>query len=265
MKNILVPIGTTSNTGQTLQYAVDFASEFGAAVFVMDVFSFSAHTGNLSNISEKIAASSKEQMLEVINKVKSKKGAIKIATYNGDIVDGLNAIDKELGIDLVIMAAKNNDIKENVYLGNTTGRIIKKTNIPILIVPKGTVFKSFKTILTAFKSGVLKKKRILNPLISIQDKFKSGASLLLVKTPGYDSDDLKVHPAMMDISDNLTITENATTYQGVLEHFQLAQPDLLCVFRRKRGFFKKLWEKNTILKSEFFVKIPVLILGVKKD
>ena len=69
----------------------------------------------------------------------------------------------------------------------------------------------------------------------------------------------------MDISEQLTLTENATTYQGVLEHFQSQHPDLLCVFRRKRGFFKKLWEKNTILKSEFFVKIPVLMLRVKKD
>lgn len=264
MKNILVPIGT-SNTGETLQYAVDFASEFSAQVFVMDVFTVSAKAGTLANISEKVAESSKERLREVIGKVDSKNATIKIATYNGDIIDGLKEIDKELGIDLIIIAPRSNAIKEELYLGNTTGRIIKKTNIPALIVPKGTVFTPFKTALTAFKSGILKKKRILEPLLSIQKKFDTLVSLLLVKTPGYDSDDLKVHPAIMDISEQLTITENATTYQGVLEHFQSHQPDLLCVFRRKRGFFKKLWEKSTILKSEFFVKIPVLMLRVKKD
>jgi hypothetical protein len=40
---------------------------------------------------------------------------------------------------------------------------------------------------------------------------------------------------------------------------------LLCVFRRKRGFFKNLWEKNTIPKSEFYAPVPVLVLSVKKD
>jgi len=264
MKNILVPIGT-SNTGETLQYAVDFASEFSAKVFVMDVFNVSAKAGSLANISKKVAASSKERLREAIAKVDPKKVEIKIATYNGDIVDGLKEIDKELGIDLIILAPRSNDIKDELYLGNTTGSIIKKTNIPALIVPRGTLFSPFKTILTAFKSGVLKKKRILEPLLSVQKKFETSISLLLVKTPGYDSDDLKVHPALMDISEQLTLTENATTYQGVLEHFQSHQPDLLCVFRRKRGFFKKLWEKNTILKSEFFVKIPVLVLRIKKD
>ncbi len=264
MKNILVPIGT-SNTGETLQYAIDFASEFSAQIFVMDVFSVSAKTGSLANISEKVAKSSKERLKEVIDKVDIKGTPVKIATYNGDIIDGLKEIDRELGIDLIIIAPRSNYIKEELYLGNTTGKIIKRTDIPALIVPKGTVFTPFKTALTAFKSGVLKKKRMLEPLLTFQKKFGTSVNLLLVKTPGYDKDDLKVNPALLDISEQLTITENATTYQGVLEHFQSHQPDLLCVFRRKRGFFKKLWEKNTILKSEFFVKIPVLMLRVKKD
>lgn len=265
MKNILVPIGTSSNSGETLQYAVDFAAAFSAEVFLMDVFSVSAKTGSLANISEKVAESSKERLKEVIEKVDAKDIIVKIATYNGDIADGLKEIDRELGIDLIIIAPRSNDIKEELYLGNTTGKIIKQTDIPALIVPKGTVFKPFKTALTAFKSGILKKKRMLEPLLTIQKKFDTTVNLLLVKTPGYDKDDLKVNPSLMDISEQLTITENATTYQGVLEHFQSHQPDLLCVFRRKRGFFKKLWEKSTILKSEFFVRIPVLMLRVKKD
>lgn len=264
MKNILVPIGT-SNTGKTLQYAVDFASEFSAQVFVMDVFTVSAKTGSLSNISEKVAKSSKERLKEVIEKVDVKGTTVKIATYNGDIADGLKKIDKKLGIDLIILAPRSNDIKEEFYLGRTTGKIVKQTDIPILVVPKGTVFKPFKTALTAFKSGILKKKRILEPLLTIQKIFDTSVNLLLVKTPGYEQDDLRVNTDLMDISNQLTITENATTYQGVLEHFQSHRPDLLCVFRRKRGFFKKLWEKSTILKSEFFVKIPVLMLRVKKD
>lgn len=263
MKNILVPIGTSSKAHETLQYAVDFATEFSSNIFVMDVFMVSAKTGNLANISSKVAKSSKERLKEIIGKVDAKNTAIKIATYNGDMADGLKEIDKELGIDLIILAPRSNDIKDELYLGKTSGKIVKRTDIPTLIVPRGTNFKPFNTILTAFKSGELKRSRILDPLLTIKNKFEVKASLLLVKTPGYSDDDLKINPALMDISEQLTITENATTYQGVLEHFQSHQPDLLCVFRRKRGFFKKLWEKNTVLKSEFFVRIPVLLLSIK--
>ncbi|MER3375701.1 MAG: universal stress protein [Allomuricauda sp.] len=265
MNNILVPIGTSPDSSNTLQYAIDFAANFGAKVFVMDVFSVTTAVGSLANVEEKVAKSSKEHLKEVIEKVETKGVEIKMATYNGDIIDGLKDINKELGIDLIIIAPRSNDIQEELYLGNTSGRIIKQTNIPTLIVPKGTQFKPLKKILTAFGSGILKRSSILNPLVSIKNKFRSDISLLLVKRPGYSEDDLKVNTALMDLSKQLTITENATTYLGVMEHFQQEHPDMLCVFRRKRGFFKKLWEKNTIRKSEFFVPIPVLVLSVKKD
>ncbi|MEA1787265.1 universal stress protein [Arenibacter sp. GZD96] len=265
MKKILVPIGTSPNSHETLQYAVDFAAHFSAEIFVMEVFNVKSGAGDLVNIEEKVAENSKEHLKEVIRKVDAKNSTIKIATYNGDIIDGLKDIDKELGIDLIIIAPRSNDISEERYLGYTSGRIIKRTDIPTLIVPKGTVFKPYKTILTAFRSGILKGKEILNPLVQVKDKFKAKVNLLLVKTPGYTEDDLKINTELMDISAQLTLSENATTYHGVLEHFREQHPDLLCVFRRKRGFFKSLWEKSTILKSEFYVPIPVLVLSVKKD
>ncbi len=265
MKNILVPIGTSPNSHETLQYAVDFAAQFSAHLFAMDVFNVSAGAGSLANIGEKVEQSTKERLKGVIDQVDAKGVDIKIATYKGDLVDGLNNIHKELGIDLIIIAPRSNDIKEELYLGNTSGAIIKKTNIPTLIVPKGTVFEPFKVALTAFGSGVLKRKRALDPLITMKNKFRFKVNLLLVKNPGYSDEDLQVNTALMDISSQMTIAEHANTYLGVLEHFQAQQPDLLCVFRRKRGFFKNLWEKNTVPKSEFSARIPVLILSVKKD
>lgn len=265
MKNILVPIGTSPNSHETLQYAVDFAKDFDTNIYVMGVFSVAVGVGSMANIGEKIAKGVKEQLREVIDKIDAKNVEIKIATFKGDLTDGLKNIDKELGIDLIIMAPRSQDVNEELYLGPASGAIIKKTNIPALVVPKGTVYKPFKSILTAFGSGVLKKSRALEPLLVIRKKFDSKVNLLLVKRPGHTEDDLKINTALINISSNVTIAEHANTYLGVIEHFQAHQPDLLCVFRKKRGFFKSLWEKNTIPRSEFSSRIPVLVLRVKKD
>lgn len=264
MKNILVPMGTSPNAVKTLEYAVGFAADMGAKVFVMDVFTVATVAGSLSNVTEKVASTGREQIKEYINQIDTKGVSVSIASYNGDIIDGLNQLNKELGIDLLILAPKSNDVNEEYYLGNTTGRIIKQTNIPALIVPKEYKYIPVKSVLVAFKSGVLKRSRILHPLLEVVNNFKASVNLLMVKTPGYTDDDLQINTALLDLSKNLTITENQTTYHGVLEHFQEKKPDLLCVFRRKRGFFKKLWEKSTILKSEFYAPVPVLVLSVKK-
>ncbi|WP_394974503.1 universal stress protein [uncultured Croceitalea sp.] len=264
MNNILVPLGTSPDAHQTLQYAVDFAADFGANIYIMDVFTVTSGTGSLGNVQEKVAESGRENVKGIVAKIDAKGLDIKIASYNGDIIDGLLEIKKELGIDLIILAPRSNDVNEANYLGNTSGRIIKQTNIPALIVPKETSYSPIKNILTAFKSGILKRSKILYPLVSIMKKHEANVNLLLVKTPSYSEEDLQINTALMDISKNLTITENATTYLGVLEHFRTKHPDLLCVFRRKRGFFKKLWEKSTVKKSEFFAPVPLLVLSVKK-
>lgn len=264
MNNILVPLGTSPDSHETLQYAADFAADFGANVYIMDVFTVTSSAGSLGNVEQKVAESSRENIKEIVAKIDSKGLNIKIASFNGDILDGLFEIKKELGIDLIIIAPRSNDINEEYYLGNTSGRIIKQTNIPTLVVPKGTTYKPIKSILTAFKSGILKRSKIIHPLVSIMNKHQSEVNLLLVKTPGYSEEDLKVNTALLDISKNLTISENPTTYLGVLQHLETKHPDMLCVFRRKRGFFQKLWEKSTILKSEFYAPIPVLVLSVKK-
>ena len=85
-----------------------------------------------------------------------------------------------------------------------------------------------------------------------------------MKTPGYIDEDLIIDDQLKLIESSLTISESATTFQGVLTHFLTQNPDMLCVFRRKRGFFKKLWEKNSITKSEFNCTIPLLILSGKQ-
>lgn len=265
MKNILVPIGTSENAHETLQYAVDFAAQFGSNIYVMEVFSVGPAPSTLANIKEKLEENIREHLMAVIDKVDTKGIDIKMATYKGDIVDGLINIDRELGIDLLIIAPRSNDVREELYLGHTSGKIIKQTDIPTLIVPKGTTFKPPKNILTAFRSGMLKRKEILDPLVAIKDKFDSKIKLLFVKTPSYTKDDLKINIFLLSLGSELTQAESQSTYLGVLQHYGAIDPDMLCVFRRKRGFFKKLWEKNTIAKSEFFVPVPVLVLSVKKD
>ncbi|EAR16722.1 MULTISPECIES: universal stress protein [Robiginitalea] len=265
MKKILVPVGNPESALETLKYAVSFGAEFKAEIYAMEVLTKTSRAGELSNVKEKFVESSKERLRELIGQIDTGGVDVKVATYQGDLVDGLNNLTAELDIDLILVAPRSVEIDEELYLGNTTGRIIKRTNIPTLIVPKGCSFKPYKTILTAFRSGILKRKRVLKPLVAIQEKFGATVNLLMVKTPNYTDDDLKINTALMDIASQVTMTEHANTYLGVLEHLQSQQPDLLTVFRRKRGFFNALWEKNTIQKSEFSARIPVLVLSVKKD
>ena len=263
MQNILVPIGFTENAQKTLQYAIDFASETNANIFVFRAYSATSKAGTIINIDTIIARETNLYLRTMVNSVDKKNVEIKLIAAKGSVVDSVVAIDDEISIDLVIVGAKSNSIREEIFLGKTAGSIVKQTDIPVLTVPEGYKYTPIKSILMAFKSGILKSKTALYPLQYIVKKFNSQVNLLLVKTPNYTKEDLIMHKDLEKIQSTLTVTENATTFQGVLEHIKIHNPDMLCVFTRKRGFFKKLWEKNTILKEEFFTSVPLLILKGK--
>lgn len=263
MKNILVPIGSTDNASNTLQYAIDFASEVNANIFVFRAYKIQPKAGVIINIDKIIERETNLYLRTIIKTVDTKNVEVKMISAKGNVVESIHAVDEKLKIDLIIVGPKSNSIKEEVFLGSTTGSIIKQTEIPALIVPSNYKYKAFSTVLMAFKSGTVKKPGVLKPLQQIKEFFNVTIDLLLVKTPGYTEDDLLLSKPLAKLKDTLTVTENATTYQGVLEHFQSHNPDLLCVFRRNRGFFAKLWEKNTILKAEFYCTIPLLVLSGK--
>lgn len=261
MKTILVPIGSSQNATNTLQYAIDFAKNYDADVYVSRAYTLLSKAETMINVDSFMERETNLYLNAIIKSVDTKGLNIKIITAKGKVVDTINAVNKKLGVDLIILGPKSNSIQEEVYLGSTAGSIIRKTEIPALVVPEGYAFKPLNTVLSAFKSGIVEKKDALNPLIGLHNKFNSKVHFLLVKTPGHTEEDLVLDSDLVALKSSYSETENATTFQGVLANFDKHNPDLLCVFRRKRGFFKKLWVSNKILKEEFYCSVPLLILS----
>jgi nucleotide-binding universal stress UspA family protein len=260
MQHILVPIGFTEDAENTLQYAIDFASDINAKVFVFRAYSVQSKAGTIINIDSIIERETNLYLRTMVKGVDTKNVDVKLISAKGSTLDSVAAIDDELGIDLIIVGAKSNSIKEELFLGRTAGSLVKHAELTVLAVPNGYKYAPIKSVLMAFKSGVVKSKTALKPLQFMVNKFGFDVNLLLVKTPNYKQEDLNINIDLEALQTTLTTTENGTTFQGVLEHLNAFNPDMLCVFRRKRGFFQKLWEKNTVLKTEFQTTKPLLIL-----
>lgn len=261
MKNILVPVGSSKNALSHLQYAVDFANHFGAKVFVVQVYNVFTKAGTMIKVDPIIKRESKAFMEGLVAQIDTKDVEIIIKTLKGDLIDTLELACSAADVDLVLVEPRTNSIKDEVYLGKTSGKIIKRMDVPALIVPEGFKFSEPKAVLMALKSAITKKENVLVPIEEVKKKFDATVDLLLVKTPFYNEGDFELNEELKGLVNNITETENATTFQGVLEHFQSHNPDMLCVVRRKRGFFSKIWENNTILKKDFHSSRPVLVLS----
>ncbi|WP_432412372.1 universal stress protein [Rasiella sp. SM2506] len=264
MKNILVPIGASDNAVSNLQYAIDLAQEVDAYVYVISVFQEFSKVGGLSKVNTILKEDSENRLDEVLSMVNKRDVTVIAHPIKGSVVETINRFNKHVPVDLMVLSPRSNSIREEVYLGNTSGKIMKQTNIPILVVPEGAIFEQPKTILMAFKNGQFDHKKMLEPLRKFTKNFGTEINVLHVETPESTEEMKKVSEVLTKMQSSYTTTENATTFQAVLEHFRSHNPDMLCVVRRKRGFFKKLWEKNVVLKKEFHTSKPLLVLRVQE-
>lgn len=263
MMNILVPIGGAKNTVSNLQYAIDLAEYMGATVHLVAALHDLTKVGTSTRLGVFLEQESKERIDKVLSEVDKKQVSIVIQPVGKKTLESAKTVDKETPIDLMVLSPRTNSIKDDVYLGETSGKLLKRTNIPILVVPEGTQFEKPKTMLMAFKNGRFEDDTVLKPIRQFKENFNTEVHILHVNTP-------ETTKKMKDVSDNLkelaasyTPSEASTTHQGVVEHFQHFDPDMLCVIRRKRGFFKKMWEKNEINKREFDTHKPLLVLSVQ--
>ena len=261
MKNILVPIGSNENALNTLQYAIDFSKEMDARIYLIHVYSSPKISGALINVDQIIERDSRKILDEHLEQVDQKGVEIVTSTLKGHSVsDTLKQLNKLLNIDLIIASAKNDGAAENVFIGRITGRIIKDTKVPVLVVPGDAQFKSINKILMTIKSGRIKSEETLTILRELKSHFDSNVQLLQVQTPKLNEEDLALNTYLDQLIDGAIQSKNATVFQGVLEHFREQNPDLLCVIRRKRGFFQKLWEDDRVKKIDFDSQIPLLVL-----
>lgn len=262
MKTILVPVGSSKNAKSHLQYAVDFAKAFSAKLYVVQIYNVYTKAGTMINVDSIIEKESKDFLDDHVASIDTKGVEVYTRTFKGKLVDTIEKVCDALDVDLIILEPRTNSIKDEVYLGRTSGKIVKRTQIPALIVPEGYTYRPFEKILLAIKSAIIKKERVLYPLSSIKNQFKATVNLLLVKTAHHKKEDFDLNDELNALITKTTIAESPTTFQAVLEHYKSNNPDLLCVVRRKRGFFKKLWENNVILKKDFHsTQLPVLILS----
>ena len=248
MKNILVPIGSVENGVNNLRYAINFASITQARVYVTCI---------------KTDQNTEEVLREVLDNVQTKDIQVVSKRISGDIFEGIASLSRVLNIDLMVLSPQSVDINDEVYLGKVTGKIVRATEIPLLIVPRDYLFRRFDNILFACKNAPIKESNASNTLQDVLEMFHAKLHVLQVVTPETAKNFRTLSPSVEKLKDEVTVSENSTVFEGIVEHFNRINPEMLCVLRRKEktGFFRKLWGTNNVmLKKDFHTSKPLLIL-----
>ena len=260
MKTILVPVKTIERSGVMLQYAIDFASAVNASLIVLHSYGEIRMANTISKVDDAMKSLAEDELQLLVTSMDVKNVTIQQVCTKGNMLDCIWEIQQKEEIDLMVGKTRTNTRNQQLYIGKFTGDMIQKIDCPIIIVPNNYVFKRIDTVLMAIKSGILKRGDVLDPLHILHSEFNITLNLLQVITPYVKEKDFVINKELKNICSTFKITENGTIFQGVLEHLNENYPDIICVIRRNKGFFEKLWKDNSVKREDFESRVPLLVL-----
>lgn len=270
MKTIIVGTDFSNGATNALHYAASLARESAAVIILFNSFQLPQKT------QQNIVASTGFIKYIDENKIKLEKIAFEIARqYSIKVVpictvsyiaEELNALAAKYKADLIVLGAQENT-SEYGFLGSLTTYMISYTNVPILVIPYGTLFTGIKEIAFACDINCLSPDSKLTLLKDFATTFRSRIQVVQVKKvkdPIGEQQNVKKGPKLEDIFKGIEHTYRDLTEEHILDGIERgvreSNADLLVMVPKHTGFWNMIFNRSKTCKMAKKTHVPLLAL-----
>jgi nucleotide-binding universal stress UspA family protein len=264
MKKILVPTDFSDHAQGALLYAIEMARHIDGHITLMTAYQVVKMTGVLVSMEDIIRKDNEERMADMIKKIQSQTGW---AHLEGKVVMGSAATAIADHADaghyhLIIMGTQGASGMEEVFLGSVTAAVIQRTDTPVLAIPEGYEYRPLKKIVFAVGDMELASPEVIKPLKSLVKAYNASIELVHFREMGEEPKDLsETIDLLSDVAYSVTFGFREDGVSRELNEFaEEKKADMVCMVRRKRGFFQKLFGGSITRKQAFQTRIPLLVL-----
>ncbi len=274
MKTILVPTDFSANAFIAGQYAAALAKEIDAKVLFYHVYitlySGFKETGvSVQQIesSERDAAESMASLLQTMQK-ENPNVEIDGVHEKGFMIDALvNRLKNESDIALIVMGTKGVTNMAETVFGSTTYEVIKKSTIPVLVVPETTGDFSMKKVgfFTDYQidevASVKKVHSILSNVSAVDfyhfdytkrdDEDEKRSAWVLKAKAALGQENIQLKEIEVDKVD-LNAVSRVANENGL---------DLMVFTRPHKSFFEKIFMKSLTKEVVSYPFIPALYIN----
>lgn len=261
MKRILVPIDFSTAAENALQYAIELNKPIGAEIVCLhvttDVSQEKEAKAKLAKLIEESAAAVPPQL--------AVKGVVMTGIPDGAII---HYLDME-HIDLIVMGTKGTTGFQKFILGSHTTDILASTELPVLIVPQGFVFRHIHYVLLASDFQTPHDTNSLSPMIAIAQAFGAEVRIAHVKRNDDHGNVLK----HLELSrEGHLLSAEGVKYSlkkihwtditgGIKYYLELkGDNDMLVMTRRKHGFMDRIFRRDHPYEFACEPTLPLLIV-----
>ncbi len=271
MKNILVPTDFSKASHNATEYAAALAQDFQAKIILVTVIvppiiiedtSASAYLMTEAEILERDNVLLKKEIESI-----SEKFSVKVEGFirKGSPTDIIRELAKAKNAELIVMGMKGRG-KSNSIFGSTTIMVMRKSNLPVFVIPENNSFRPVNNI--AFASELDIEEENYSILEELAEKYNSFIRIVNVQK---NEKAMSVENAIGKMDANLSFVkfkhsfctiESMNVEQGIHDFLEKSPSDILAMVAHKHSFIKRIFGIVHTKEMSYQTRIPLLVLPI---
>lgn len=254
MKKIIVPVDFSGHSEYALRVAADIARKHNAQLYLLHMLDISDQMISITEGTKRrelmfFMQLATKRFEEFIDRDFMKGIDTKPVIKHFKVFEEINSAAKEVGADLIVMGSRGASGVKGYFVGSNTEKVVRTSEIPVLVVKTET--KSFdpKTIVFAsdFSTENLKAFKTIK---KFADDFKATLKMVYINTPNaYFKNTLEIREQMRlflnktsisNHSGDIVIFNDYSVTDGILNASEMLNADMVAIPTHGRKGINKL-------------------------
>ena len=274
MKTILYATDYSKNSVAALKYAQKLSVMAEATLVATHVFGFPIVTESVSieNLPELRKQNLKMHRSKLQDFCRQHLGNqwkdmnLKIAPVEDvAILDGILAVTADWQPEFVVVGTKGESVLQDVLLGTTTKRLIKKSACPVLAIPSDASYTAPKTIVyaTDFEQEDV---YAIRKIVELAERFKSKIKVVHISTKKEYAGEIQMEWFKNALNEKVKykalefkLLFSEDIFESLRGYLEETNADMVVMLERKKhGFLKKWFHRDLVKKMHSYGEIPLL-------
>lgn len=264
--NILFPSDFSYNANSALMYAAEVCKfTKGTLTLVHAVHVPMVDSGAVPVVEEMmdgLKQNAEKNMKGLVELLKREQGIqANVRIEFGFAADVIIDAARQTATDLIVMGTKGASNLVDRVFGSITAEVMRRTDVPLLIVPQHALFKGLEKI--AVSTGLKKEDIALAKRVrEFCDAFDPEVILIHVEQEGEDEAAVESFVKMIEQEfpeAGFAGFQSDSVAEGLDEFVDLENMQLLAIRREKRNFLENLFHKSVTRELAYHGKVPTLV------
>jgi len=281
MKNILVPTDFSTAASNAMDVAFDIAKRRGAGIVLLHVVEeaesesynisgeVTEESGENRLFTFKLLEKGRKKLTEFINNPAYEEVEVVGELRLGNAFHGITSIIAEQNVDLVVMGVRGHSAAEEIILGSTTEKVVRRCKKPVLTVHQKPLTLDFKNIVYATSMDESESEFVT--LVKETQKFYDAVvHLVRINTAGNFRSDFEAKAAMADfikaqglVNCTVNVFNAYSEEEGIIYFADSINADLIALATHGRSGFIQAWGGSIAEDVVTHARRPVLTRRIK--